>query len=327
MNSPLTRRWLLATGAALAAPAIARAQGGLPHKPIRIVVGFPVSGGSDSLVSVIASALQSELSRSITVDYKPGDSGRAVGEYLKKATSDGTVVALMPSSTMVGKLTTPGFPFDPQTDLQPLTLAGTYPIAFCVSRTIGAATLAEYVAWLKAGEPGRARFGTTTPGSFTQYFGTELGREIGVPLEAVPYRGARPLLADLEQGRIPAGTAPVTTLVIPHRAGRVRLLMTSGAKRLAALPDLPTVSELGFPKLQMTNWYAFFAPPGMPPALAASWTAELRAVLESREVSQQLLQLGFQVETSTPAELAERLTADFRNWRGLLDSMGIKPVN
>ncbi len=326
MNARLTRRWLLATGAALAAPGIARAQSSLPHKPIRILVGYPSSGGSDSLVHVISGALQSQLSRSITVDYKPGDSGMAAGEQLKKAPPDGTVIAFMPSATMVGKLTIPGFPFDPLTDLVPLTLAGTYPTAFAVSPKIDVTTLAEYVAWLKAGEPDRARFGNTTPGSFTQYFGTALGREIGIPLESVPYRGARPLVADLEQGRIPAGTGGITSFIVPQRAGRLRILLTSAAKRLAVAPNVPTALELGFPKLQQSSWYAFFAPPGTPVPLIAAWTKELRAALESREVSDQLRQLGFNVETSTPAELAARLAEDFPRWRETLDSLGLKPL-
>ena len=327
MNRVLPRRSLLAAGAALAIPETAGAQTALPYKPLRILIGYPSSGGSDSLVHIIAGTLQSQLSRKVAVDYRAGDSGMAAGEQLKKAIPDGSVVAFMPSATMVGKLTIPGFPFDPLADLQPLTLAGTYPTAFAVSPKVGVTTFAEYVAWLKAGEPGRDRFGTTTPGSFTQYFGTALGRAIGVVLESVPYRGARPLLADLEQGRIPAGTGGITSFLAAHRGGRLRLLATSAAKRIAAAPAVPTVGELGFPKLEQSGWYAFFAPPGMPPPLVEAWTAALHVALESREVSEQLLQLGFTVETSTPAELAARLVADFRTWSEMLDSMGLKRAN
>lgn len=327
MARTLSRRSLLVVGAALAAPAVARAQARLPYGTIRILVGYPSSGGSDSLAHVIAGALQSELGRPVTVDYKPGPSGSAAGEVLKKAAPDGKTIAFMPSSTMVAKLIKPGFPFDPLTDLLPLTLAGTYPTTFAVSPKIEVATLGEYVQWLKAGDPARARFGTTTPNSFTQYFGTMVGREIGVSLEAVPYGGARPLVADLAEGRIPAGTGGITSFLVPQRGGRLKMLMTSAAKRSAAAPDVPTALELGYPKLQQSNWYAFFAPPGMPAALVATWTAELRAVIDSREVSEQLQQLGLAVETSTPAEMAARLASDFRNWKAVLDSLGLKPIN
>lgn len=327
MVSPLTRRSLVAAGAAFAIPASARAQTTLPYGTIRIFIGYPSSGGSDSLVHIIAGALQQQLGRSVTVDYKPGPSGAAAGEQLKKAAPNGNTLAFIPSATMVGKLVKRDFPFDPQTDLQPLTLAGTYPTAFCVSPKIEVATFADYAQWLKAGDPQRARFGTTTPDSFTQYFGTMVGREIGVPLEAVPYNGARPLVADLEQGRIPAGTGGITSFLVPQRGGRLKVLMISAAKRLKVAPQVPTVVELGFPKLQQTNWYAFFAPPGMSAPLVAAWTAELRKALQSREVSEQLGQLGFEVQTSSPDELAERLASDFRNWKELLDSLGVKPIN
>ncbi len=325
INRP-TRRSLLAASTALAMPAIARAQATLPYGTIRIFIGYPSSGGSDSLVHVIAGALQQQIGRPIAVEYKPGPSGAAAGDLLKKAAPNGSTLAFIPSATMVGKLVRPDFPFDPLTDLQPLTLAGTYPTAFCVSPKIGVATFTEYVEWLKAGDPQRARFGATTPDSFTQYFGTMVGREIGVSLEPVPYRGARPLLADLEQGAIPAGTGGITSFLVAQRAGRLKMLMISAAKRLAVASKVPTVLELGFPKLQQSNWYAFFAPPAMAAPLVSAWTAELRKVLHSREVSEQLQQLGFEVETSEPNEMAQRLAADMKTWRELLDTLGLETV-
>lgn len=327
MTDVLNRRSLLAAGVALAVPAPARAQATLPYGTIRIFIGYPSSGGSDSLVHIIAGALQQEIGRPVAVDFKPGPSGAGAGEQLKKAAPNGNTLAFIPSNTMVGKLVRPDFPFDPLTDLRPLTLAGTYPTAFAVSPKIGGATVTEYVAWLKAGGAERARFGTTTPDSFTQYFGTMVGRDIGVPLEAVPYRGARPLVTDLEEGRIPAGTGGVTSFLTAHRSGRLKMLMISAARRLTVAPKVPTGIELGFPKLEQSNWYAFFAPPGMKADLVAAWTAELRKVLESREVAEQLEQLGFDVKTSTPAELAQRLEADMRSWKEQLDSLGVKTAN
>lgn len=154
-----------------------------------------------------------------------------------------------------------------------------------------------------------------------------VGREIGIPLESVPYRGARPLVADLENGRIPAGTGGITSFLAPDRGGRLKVLMISAARRLKMEPQVPTGIELGFPKLEQTNWYAFFAPPGMSAELVAAWNAELRKVLQSREVSEQLRQLGFEVETSAPNELADRLASDLRNWKALLDTLGLKTVN
>jgi tripartite-type tricarboxylate transporter receptor subunit TctC len=321
------RRLLLAMGAALAVPGSSRAQSTLPYGTIRIFVGFPSSGGSDSLVHLISGGLQQQINRAVAIDFKPGPSGVGAGEQIRKALPNGNSLAFIPSATMVGKLVKPDFPFDPRTDLTPLTLAGTYPTTLAVSPKIGVSTFAEYVEWLKAGDAQRARFGTTTPDSFTQYFGTMVGHDIGVPLEAVPFRGARPLVADLEQGRIPAATGGIASFLGSHRGGRLKILAISSATRLKVAPDIPTVAELGFPKLEQTNWYAFFAPPGMSEPLVAAWNAELRKCLHSREVAEQLGQLGFLVQTSTPAEMAERLAADFKQWKEVLDSLGIRTIN
>jgi tripartite-type tricarboxylate transporter receptor subunit TctC len=131
----------------------------------------------------------------------------------------------------------------------------------------------------------------------------------------------------MEQGRIPAGTAGITSFITPYRGGRVKLLAISSAKRLGVAPAVPTIVEVGYPKLEQTGWYAFFAPPGMEMPLVEAWSEELRVVLESSEVVDQLRQLGFQVETSTPAEMASRLALDFAKWKADLDLLGIKTVN
>src|SRR4051812_42677104 len=121
----LSRRSLLAAPALLAASA-SEAQGVLPARGVRIVIGFPVNGGTDEMARVIATALQQRLARPVTIENRPGAAGVAAGEILKKAPTDGSVLAFIPTATVVGKLTTASFPFDPQTDIKPLTLAGTY---------------------------------------------------------------------------------------------------------------------------------------------------------------------------------------------------------
>src|SRR6188508_623573 len=143
----LSRRVFLAAPALLGA-ASARAQGVLPARGVRIIIGYPVGGGTDEMARVIAAALQQRLARPVTIENRPGNAGAAVGEILKRAPADGSVLGFIPTATLIGKLTTKSFPFDPQVDIVPLTLAGTYSTAFAVSRKIGVATLAEYGRWL-----------------------------------------------------------------------------------------------------------------------------------------------------------------------------------
>lgn len=327
----LSRRTVLAASALFGVPSPytpAQAQGVLPARGVRIVIGYPVGGGTDEMARVIAGSLQRRLSRPVTIENRPSASGAAVGEILKRAPTDGSVLGFMQTATLIGRLTDKSFPFNPLTDVLPLTLAGTYPTAFAVSRKLEVATLAEYGKWLRDNtRPGDARFGTTSLNSLIHLFGLMIGQALSHPLEAVYFKGASPLVADLREGKIPAGSGGLTSFLQHHRGSRLRILVTSDKTRGKAAPDIPTVAELGYPSLELQNWYGFFGPAGLPPDVAAAWERELRAVLDSRDVTEQLSQLGLDVQTSTGKECAERLAADMVRWRSLLDTFGLKETN
>src|SRR6186997_2972787 len=149
-NATITRRTALALGGAtLAAPAIGRADTGLPDKTLKILVGFPAGGGTDVMARVIAEALRQRTGRNVIIDNKAGASGTLAAAELKNGTADGTAICYMPSATVVQKLTMPAVPFDPLTDIAPITMAGTVQTAYVVSPTIGVSTLPEYIEWLK----------------------------------------------------------------------------------------------------------------------------------------------------------------------------------
>jgi tripartite-type tricarboxylate transporter receptor subunit TctC len=322
----ISRRSALAlAGAALASPAVVRAGTVLPDKTLKILVGFPAGGGSDVMARFIAEALKQRTGRNIIIDNKAGASGTLAGEALKNSAPDGTTICYMPSATVVQKLTMATIPFDPQTDLAPITLAGTVQTTYCVSPTLGVSSLKDYIEWLKR-NPTRQNFGTTAMGSFTHFFGVMAGQAIGVPLEPVPYRGAAPLVADLQGGHVPAGCGGLTDFLEHHRAGKVKILFTSGEKRASAAPDIPTASELGYPSLRILGWYVFFAPPRTPPGLIEAWGSELRAALKLPEVEKKMTEFGLDVETSTPERVSQMMATDFARWKEILDSIGYKPA-
>ena len=328
MTTKITRRAGLALGAGVAmAPLIGlRAQSsGLPDKPLKILVGFPAGGGTDVMARLMAEAIKQRTGRNVLIENKAGASGTIAVETLKNAAPDGTTISYVPSATIVQKLTMPAVPFDPMTDLQPVTLAGTVQTAFCVSPTIGVNTLPDYIAWLKK-NPSRHTFGTTALGSFTHFFGVMAGREFGIPLEPVPYRGAAPLVADLQGGHIAAGCGGLTDFLEHHRAGKVKLIFTSGTRPATAAPDIPTATSLGYPKLQILGWYVFFAPPKLPAPLLDAWGSELKAVLAQPDIQKKLTELGLDIETSTPAEFTQRMATDLARWKTIIDSIGYKPT-
>ena len=323
----MTRRSAVALGGAAALLPVTgfAQQESLPDKPLKILVGFPAGGGSDVMARLMAEALKQRTDRNVLIDNKAGASGMIAVDALKNAVPDGTTIAYVPSASIAPTLTMTAPSFDPLTDIQPITLAGTVQTAYCVSPTIGVNTLPEYIAWLKK-NPTRASFGTTAMGSFTHFFGVMAGQEFGIPLEPVPYRGAAPLVADLQGGHIAAGCGGLTDFLEHHRAGKVKLLFTSGVKPATASPDIPTATQLGYPKLQILGWYVFFAPTKMSPALVDAWGRELRGVLAVPEVRAKLTELGLDVEPSTPAEFKQRLVTDVARWKTIIESIGYKPT-
>ncbi len=327
MNRTITRRASLILGAgALLAPSVLRAQTtALPDKTLRILVGFPAGGGTDVMARLIAEQLKQRTGRNIIIENKVGASGTLAGAALKASAPDGTTICYMPSATVTQKLTMAAMPFDPEADIVPITLAGTLQTAFCVSPTIGVNSFADYVEWLKT-NPAKASFGTTAIGSFTHFFGVMIGKAIGIPLDAVGYRGAAPLVQDLQGGHMTAGCGSVADFLDHHRSGAVKIVMTSGLKPVTAAPELPTGTSLGYPSLNVLGWYTFFAPPGTPADMMEAWGRELRAVLKLPEISRRLAEMGLDVETSTSEQFQQRMSADLKRWKEIIDGIGYKPT-
>ena len=321
------RPLLLSVGAGLL-PKHATAQPESPDRAIRIMIGFTTGGGSDLVARAIAPAIQQRKSRAVTVEHRSGSAGLTMIEILRKAPPDGSIVGMLPSTVWLRRLTTPAtFPVDPLLDLTPLGIIGTFEMAFCVSPATNARTIEEYVKWVKEGPESRRRFGTAAPNTFSQYFAQLIGQQYGVSLEPVPFNGTGPLSSDLAQGRIPAGCGGLASFVHQHRGAGLRILVISGAVRNPVLPDVPTVVELGLENLQLVDWYAFFAPGGLPPRLIAAWNRELISAVERPDVRAQLMQYGLSVDVSKPDECSVRLASDLIRWRKLLDMLGIQTAN
>src|SRR5260370_1335136 len=230
-------------------------------------------------------------------------------------------------ATLASKFVVNDCPFDPFTDIAAITLAGTSQTALAVSPATGVSTFADYLQWLKAGDADRRRIGNTSSSAFVEVFGRLIGREINASLQTVAYRGALPMVNDLQSGRLPAGVTALTSLLEHHRGGRLRLLLTSGHQRLAIARDVPTAAELGYPDLEMTEWFGFFASSAVPAPLVAEWNRHLRDVLDDREARAELVSLGLDVETSTPAEFTARVAEYLRTWKRRLELVGMGPTN
>lgn len=325
----MRRRALLQAGGAAALAGVspgAFAQGsGIPAGTIRILVGFPPGGGSDLMARQIAEKLRERTGQNIVVENRAGASGVIAIDALKKLPADGSVLMYGTSATTVAQAVTrknPGFDLD--RDMTPIVLTGLTCTAYVVSNTLGVRNLNEYIAWLKQ-NPNRHNFGTTALGSNTQFVGNLLGQSIGYPVEAVAYKGAAPLMADLMAGHIPAGCGGLTDFLTQHQAGRLRILGVSSQKRSASAPDIPTFAELGHPKATYEGFYGFYGPPKMSPAVVDAWNRELRAATDSPDLRGKLEGMGLDVLTSTPAEFLARQNRLVLTFQDMMKTVGYTP--
>ncbi|HEY2874655.1 MAG TPA: tripartite tricarboxylate transporter substrate-binding protein [Reyranella sp.] len=326
MTVAFRRRFLLSLAAAATAIP-ARAQTTLPNKTLRLLVGFQANGGTDIICRLIATQLERRLGRRVVVENKPGGSGGLPGQLVAASPPDGTTLAFLASTTLVAKLGPTEYPFDPQGDLTPVSLAGSWPMGLAVSPRIGVGTFAGYLAWLKSGEAERQRFGNTASDQFINAFNRMFSKELGVTMQGVTYRGIVPMVNDLADGKIPAAVSGMVSLLEHHRGRRLKLLMTTGAKRLAVANDIPTARELGFGALEVTEWFGFFASTATPPPLIEEWNRHIRAVLEDANLVGTLAEMGMEAGSSTPQEARDRLATHLKEWRARMIAVGIAPSN
>jgi tripartite-type tricarboxylate transporter receptor subunit TctC len=311
-----------AMAVATAGPSLAQ---GLPGGVVRLLVGFPPGGGTDVMARLIAEQIRKRGNlRSIIVENRPGATGTLACEALKHAPADGTTIMYAPSATTVlPVLTFRTLPFDPRTDLAPITKVGTVSSVLAVSPTLGVRSLPEYVEWVRA-DPARTSFGTTALGSTTHFFGLSIAGAYGLRLEPIAYRGAAPLVSDLGAGHVTAGTGGLSDFLSHHQAGKLRILVTSGTRRSSAAPDIPCIAELGFPDRAQDGFYAMFAPGRTPRPVLDALQREIAAAVEEPELRRQLAELGLEPETSTPEALGELLAQDIERWRPIVTASGFR---
>jgi len=185
----------------------------------------------------------------------------------------------------------------------------------------GAKTWGEYVVWAKA-NPGKSSYATSGAGSLPHFFGLLVARESGIELLHVPYKGSAAYMNELLGGNVPLAVDAIADLTEQHRAGKIRILASSGAKRSTAVPDVPTFAELGIKGVEAEGWFGFFAPAKTPKAIIDQLNRSLNQALTSPEIAQRLAGLGLDPATSTPEEFARILAADYAKWGPVVKASG-----
>jgi tripartite-type tricarboxylate transporter receptor subunit TctC len=264
-----------------------------PSKPVRVVVPYPPGGGHDFASRVVAQRLSEVLKQPFPVENRTGASGTIGAEYTAKSAPDGyTFMVASPAETVVGGFAGLKMNYDWEKDLAPVTVIGETPLAITVHPSVPAKTIQELLAYAKK-NPGKLSYGTPGSGSTMHFAGESLKAIAGIFVVHIPYRGAGPQVADMLGGQVPMGIAGTPPVIGPHKAGKLRILAVTSAKRSPALPDIPAMAELpGFAGFNFTNWTGIFMAAKTPPAVIERLAAEIGKAVQDPTVKEKLLGAG-----------------------------------
>ena len=320
-----SRRRFAATLLSAAAVAAAPSAWAANDTPIHILVGFPAGGGSDVIARLLAERLEKELGRTVLVDNRPGAGGQIAAQQLKAARADGTTVFLSHDhsiSILPQVVKKPGYA--PQQDFTPLGGFATFVNGIAVSPGTPVKTVPEYVEWVKA-QGGKSAVGIPAPASTPEFLVQLIAQRWGLDLVAVPYKGSAPMMADMLGNQIAAGVGSVQDFIEYQRAGKLRMIGVLGGQRQAAMPDVPTFSELGVKGLEDTPFYGIWAPKGTPAAFINRFSRAQQKVVALPEVRKGLTDLGLTVEYMSPRQLDQRERAYTKVWSRIIAESGFEP--
>lgn len=315
-----------AAGAAGALHSLAaRAQG---LETLRLLCGYPAGGTSDAVARRVAEKLQGSYARVALVENKAGASGRLAVDELNRSPSDGSVMLLTPASVMsLYPHIYTRLSYRPQ-ELTPVGTACRFTYGFGVGPAVPQTvkSLKDFGAWARA-NPDQANFGTPGNGSPLHFLGALLGRELGIELRHVPYRGSAPGIQDLLGGQLQAMCSPLGDYLPYVKDGKLRLLATSGSTRSQSTPEVATFADQGFKELVMAEYYEVFMPPRASPAAVQRAAQALKAAVSAPDVVEAFAKVGLESVSVTPDELARIVRDETARWGPIVKRIGFTPEN
>ncbi len=300
-------------GALLAMSASVAAQG-FPARAVTLTVGFAPGGGTDTAARIVAQKLTENIGQAVVVENRAGAGGNIAAQHIASAPPDGYTIHLTSVGPMaVAPHMVKALPYDPLRDVAPITMGVVFPNIMVVGPSVPSKTLAEFVAYAKQ-NPGKLSYATSGVGSAGHLAAELFKQRAGIDLIHVPYKGGGPAMTDLLGGRVDMYPA-VPSTAAPHiEAGKVRALATTGSKRSATTPNVPTVAESGYPGFEATNWYAFVAPAKTPNDILDFWNRELVKALDDPQVKADLAKHGLDPAPGTREELARFIARENEQW-------------
>src|SRR5262245_2550794 len=318
------REFIVTAGGAAAWPLAARAQtskAGYPTKPVRIIVPVAAGGPTDIVARVLAEKLSKMWGQQVVVENKGGAGTNIGNEYVAHADPDGYTVLFADASLAVNTSLYRSLSYDPIADFAPVSLVTQYALFVFVPNSSPAHSIKELIDYAKSG-PGKLTMASPGTGS-APYLAEMLFLQMAdIKMTHVPYRGASPAFTDLIPGRVDCffGSGMLLSYA---RSRQVRVLATTGAKRDAAAPDVPTIAEAGVRGYDVTAWQALFIPAKTPPAIVRKISADTNTALADPAIKDKLAQTGYAAGGSSPEELGTLLKSEIVRWSALVKSVGI----
>ena len=295
-----------------------------PTRPITLIVPFPPGGSTTVMARNVADKMSATLGQPVVVENRGGAGGTIGTRSVAKAAPDGYTILLSYTATMaIAPSMNVNAGYDPRKDFVPIGMIGFAPNVLVVHPSLPARSVAELIAYAKAA-PAPVQYGSPGVGTVNHLAGEYLASETGVKLQHVPYKGNGPAMGDLLGGHIPMMFVPIPVALGNVKAGTLRGLAITTAKRSGLLPDLPTLAESGVPGFDVALRYGLMAPTGTPPAVIARLNRELNAALATEDVKQRLATEGAEALPGTPEAYAADVDTDEKRWSGLVKKLGIK---
>ncbi len=298
-----------------------------PAKPIRIVVPFPAGGTTDIIARLVAQRMSESMGQPVVVDNRGGAGGAIGADLVAKATPDGYTILMhnitFPLSSVAQALAN-RTPFNAETDFAGISIAVYVPFVITAHPSVPAKDLRELGALLRGNKSLQYNYGSTGPGSVMHVIGETFKRDAKVEMAHVAFKGAAPLKLELLSGRIQIGGDQLSSSLAEIRAGTLRVFATSASKRIATLPDVPTVRELGFPALEFEGWNGLFAPAKTPKAIIDRLQRETAAAVRYPDVVKRLADLAADPVGSSPTEQDAILRRQMEQFRPVIREMRLE---